>query len=299
MSKIRALVIVAIVLLSAIGLFIILGGGAGTNNVSQKGSDTLLELMQNCAERFTNENPEIGIQITGGGTGTGFAALISGQIDVAQASREIKQSELDQALSVGVDPLMFRVAIDGIAIIVNGDNPLSGLTVEELRGIYNGTYTNWDQIGGPNLRIVAYGRQSTSGTYGYFQNEILQNEDYRLDMQQISGNAAIVDAVRLDNGGIGYVGIGYVGSSSDIKMVPLASEEGGQYYSPLDPDAVYSGDYILARFLFLYTNDIPSGSVHQWISWILSPNGQAVVEELGFYPLGSEVLEEELVKLEG
>ena len=299
MSKVRALVIVAIMLLSAIGFFVILDGDAGSNSVSQKGSDTLLELMQNCAERFTNENPEIGIQITGGGTGTGIAALIAGLVDVAQASREIKQSELDQALSVGVDPLMFRVAIDGIAVIVNAGNPSSGLTVEELRGIYNGTYTNWDQLGGPYLRIVAYGRQSTSGTYGYFQDEILQNEDYRLDMQQISGNAAIVDAVRLDNGGIGYVGIGYVGSSSEIKMVGLASEDGGPYYSPLDPDAVYSGDYILSRFLFLYTNGIPSGPVHQWISWILSSNGQAVVEELGFYPLGSEVLEAELGKLEG
>ncbi|NYT11482.1 MAG: phosphate ABC transporter substrate-binding protein [Methanomassiliicoccales archaeon] len=299
MSKIRTLMIVLIILFSAIGFFIILVGGAGTNSVSQKGSDTLLELMQNSAERFTNENPDIGIQITGGGTGTGIAALISGQVDVAQASREIKQSELDQAFSVGVDPLMFRVAIDGIAIIVNGNNPFAGLTVEELKGIYNGTYTNWDQLGGPNLRIVAYGRQSTSGTYGYFQDEILQNEDYRLDMQQISGNAAIVDAVRLDSGGIGYVGIGYVGSSSDIKMIGLASEEGGPYYSPLDPDAVYSGDYVLSRFLFLYTDGIPSGSVYQWISWILSPEGQAVVEELGFYPLGQEVLEEELAKLEG
>jgi phosphate transport system substrate-binding protein len=291
--------IVAIILFSAIGFFIILGGGAGTNSVSQKGSDTLLELMQNSAERFTNENPGIGIQITGGGTGTGIAALISGQVYVAQASREIKQSELDQASSVGVDPLMFRVAIDGIAVIVNGNNPLYGLTVEELKGIYNGTYANWDQLGGPNLRIVAYGRQSTSGTYGYFQDEILQNEDYRLDMQQISGNAAIVDAVRLDSGGIGYVGIGYVGSSSEIKMVGLASGERGPYYSPLDPDAVYSGDYVLSRFLFLYTDGIPSGSVYQWISWILSPKGQAVVEELGFYPLGPEVLEEELAKLEG
>jgi phosphate transport system substrate-binding protein len=171
--------------------------------------------------------------------------------------------------------------------------------VEELRGIYNGTYTNWNQLEGPDLRIVAYGRQSTSGTYGYFQKEILQNEDYRLDMQQISGNAAIVDAVRLDSGGIGYVGIGYVGSSPDIKLVGLASEEGGQYYSPLDPEAVYSGDYVLARFLFLYTDGPPSGSTHQWISWILSPSGQAVVEDLGFYPLGPKVIEEELEKLEG
>lgn len=298
MGWLRTALTIALVIVLAIGFFSILGDGAENEHVSQNGSDTLLELMVNCAERFTKENPGTGIMISGGGTGAGIASLLAGQVDVAQASREMKKSEWDQASEIGVHPVMFRVAIDGIAVIVNEGNPLFGFTVEELRGIYNGTFTNWNQLGGPDLKVVAYGRQSTSGTYGYFQKEILDNEDYRLDMQQIAGNAAIVDAVRLDEGGIGYVGIGYVSTLTSIKILGLAEEEGGKYLYPLDAEAVYSGEYVLARYLFLYTDGTPEGSVHRWISWILSPNGQGVVEELGFYPIGPGVLEEELAKLE-
>jgi phosphate transport system substrate-binding protein len=294
-SKILAVVaVVIIVIIAAVGAVLLMGGeDGGEETITQKGSDTLLELMQNCAERFHENHTDTAVEVTGGGSGTGIAALIAGEVDVAQASRGMKQSEKDQL----PDWVEFKVAIDGIAIIVHEDNSISELTVEQLGGIYNGTYTNWNQVGGADMNIVAYGRQSTSGTYAFFQEQILNEEDYRADMQQMAGNAAIVDSVKLDEAGIGYVGIGYAQSATGIEIVELAEEAGGTYYSPLDADAVYSGDYVLARYLFLYTDGAPTDIQLIWISWILSPEGQAIVGETGFYPLSSVVIAEEVAKL--
>jgi len=271
--------------------------GTPSGTLDQKGSDTLLELMQNCAEDFHATYAAMNIQVTGGGSGTGIAALISGEVNIAQASRQMKSSEYDQAVAAGLDPVEWRVAIDGIAVIVHEDNPVTELTVDQLRGIYNGTITNWNQVGGDDLAITAYGRQSTSGTYAFFQETILDDEDYRADMQQMAGNAAIVDGVKLDDSGIGYVGIGYAVSATGIEIVELAEEAGGTYYSPLDSDAVYGGDYVLARFLYLYTDGTPEDVGFYWISWILSADGQSIVEEVGFYPLGGAVIAEELAQL--
>jgi len=293
-SRILAAVTVAIIVLAVAGAFLMMGGDndGNTITVTQKGSDTLLELMQNCAERFHEDHPDIVVEVTGGGSGTGIAALIAGEVDVAQASRQMKPSEWEQL----PDAVEFRVAIDGIAIIVNENNPLMQLTMEQLRGIYNGTYTNWNQLGGPDMDIVAYGRQSTSGTYAFFQEEVLHDEDYRMDMQQMAGNSAIVDAVKLDGGGIGYVGIGYAQAGTGIKILNLSKGD-GPAYSPLDADAVYAGNYPLARYLYLYTDGTPTGATATWIGWILSDEGQAIVSEIGFYPLSESVIAEEVAKL--
>ena len=294
---IAIIAVVIIVIVAALGAALLMGDGNGGEDgdetITQKGSDTLLELMQNCAERFHENYTDTAVEVTGGGSGTGIAALIAGEVDVAQASRGMKQSEKDEL----PDWVEFKVAIDGIAIIVHEDNSLSELTVEQLRGIYNGTYTNWNQVGGEDIDIVAYGRQSTSGTYAFFQEEILNEEDYRADMQQMAGNAAIVDSVKLDEAGIGYVGIGYAQSATGIEIVELAEEAGGTYYSPLDSEVVYGGDYVLARYLFLYTDGAPTDIQLIWISWVLSPEGQAIVGETGFYPLSSVVIAEEVAKL--
>ena len=302
MSNTKTIAVVAVVvvmIIAAIGAVLLLQGGGGEEKttISQKGSDTLLELMQNCAERFNENETSITVEVTGGGSGTGITALIAGEVDIAQASRQMKASEYEQAEAAGLNPIEWRVAIDGIAVIVHQNNPVTELTVEQLRGIYNGTYTNWNQVGGPDLTITAYGRQSTSGTYAYFQEEILDNEDYRADMQQMAGNSAIVDGVKLDEGGIGYVGIGYALGATGIEIVDLAEEEGGPYYSPTDSNAVYGGDYVLARYLYLYTNGTPEDVEFYWLSWILSADGQSIVSDVGFYPLDSTVLAEELTKL--
>ncbi|MBC7108876.1 MAG: PstS family phosphate ABC transporter substrate-binding protein [Methanomassiliicoccales archaeon] len=288
--------IILVVIVVGLVAALVMNGGEKPVTIKQKGSDTMLELCQVWAERFHKDHESISVIVSGGGSGTGITALISKNIDVAQASRQIKQSEIDQAIAAGVTPVEFRVAIDGIAIIVHQSNPITELTLDQLRGIFNGTYTNWKQLGGPDRVIVTYGRQSTSGTYVFFQEHVLKNEDYRTDMQQLTGNSAIVSAVSSDLGGIGYVGIGYAEKASGIKVLELKNDESSQGYSPLDKSAVLSGDYILARYLYLYTNGAPIGPVKEYISWILT-DGQPIAEEIGFYALPAEVVAEELSKL--
>ncbi|HQN75648.1 MAG TPA: phosphate ABC transporter substrate-binding protein [Methanomassiliicoccales archaeon] len=265
--------------------------------LSQKGSDTMLELCQIFSEDFHEEFPWITVEITGGGSGTGISALINKQVDLAQASRSIKASEITAANANGVYPVEFRVAIDGIAVITSDGNGVTELTKEQLKGIYNGTYTNWNQVGGADLGITLYGRQSSSGTYVYFQEEVLGNENYSMDMNMLTGNSAIVAAVQGDAGGIGYVGIGYA-NTSGIKVLSLMENEGDEAFNPLDEEAVLSGDYLLSRYLYVYTDSTPTDQVSRWLSWVLSAEGgQSVVAEIGFYPLPQAVVEQELAKL--
>jgi len=237
------------------------------------------------------------VEITGGGSGTGISALINGQVDLAQASRAIKASEITAAQANGVEPMQFRVAIDGIAVITHESNGVSVLTEEQLKGIYNGSITNWNQVGGADEDITLYGRQSSSGTYVYFQEEVLGNENYSVEMNMLTGNSAIVSAVQGDQGGIGYVGIGYA-NTSGINVVELKESDSDPAYSPLDEDAVLSGDYILSRYLYIYTDGTPTDQVSRWLGWVLSADGgQSVVTEIGFYALPQAVIEEEMAKL--
>jgi phosphate transport system substrate-binding protein len=209
----------------------------------------------------------------------------------------MKASEIASANANGVYPVEFRVAIDGIAVITNDHNGVTELTKEQLKGIYNGTYTNWNQVGGADLDITLYGRQSTSGTYVYFQEEVLGNQNYSMDMNMLTGNSAIVSAVQGDEGGIGYVGIGYA-NTSGIKVLDLRETASDPAYNPLDEDAVLSGDYLLSRYLYVYTDGTPTDQVSRWLSWVLSAEGgQSVVTEIGFYPLPQAVIEQEMAKL--
>ncbi len=265
--------------------------------LNQKGSDTLLELCQLWSEDFHDEYPWISVEIAGGGSSTGITALINGQVDMAQASRQIKASEIASAQSNGVNPVEFRVAIDGIAIITHDDNPVQTLTVQQLRGIYNGTITNWNQVGGDNQAITLYGRQSTSGTYEFFWEHVLKKENYSSSMNMLTGNSAIVAAVAGDQGGIGYVGIGYA-DASGINVLDLKKNDTATAYSPLDADAVQSGQYDLSRYLYIYTDGTPTDQISRWLAWILDADlGQQVAIEVGFYPLSEAVIAEELAKL--
>ncbi|QLH75616.1 MAG: PstS family phosphate ABC transporter substrate-binding protein [Methanomassiliicoccales archaeon] len=200
------------------------GSAAGADNaITQMGSDTMHELCQLWASHFANETG-ISVTITGGGSGLGIAQFIQGNVDVAQASRPMKQSEKDTAIANGINPVEFKVAIDGIAVIVNADNKVESLTMEQLRGIYNGTYTNWNQVGGDNAPIVLYGRNSASGTYDYFKEVALLKGEYSSSMQQFSGNSQIVVQVEDNKGGIGYVGIGYAkeAAAADLPVEEMA-----------------------------------------------------------------------------
>jgi phosphate transport system substrate-binding protein len=205
---------------------------------------------------------------------------------------------LSQATAAGLNPVEFKVAVDGIAIITHQSNTVTNLTIAQLRGIYNGTITNWNQVGGPDRSIDLYGRQSTSGTYAYFQEHVLLNGAYAASMNQMTGNAAIVQAVKINDGGIGYVGIGYVASASGIDILDIKKDAASPAYSPLDKEAVLSGQYNIARYLFLYTADAPEGATWQWLNWILdSAKGQRVAEEIGFYALPADVLDAQRAKL--
>ena len=292
--------VVAIIIVAAVGVFLFQGDDDGDGEggvIVQKGSDTLLELCQIWAEEYMAENSAVEVEVSGGGSSTGITALINGQVDVAQASRQIKSSEIESAQASGFTPVEFKVAIDGIAIIVHTSNDVGVLTVEQLRGIYNGTITNWNQVGGANEDITLYGRQSTSGTYEFFWEHVLQKENYSQDMNMLSGNSAIVAGVQGDEGGIGYVGIGYA-SASGINVLDLKKNSTSEAYSPLDADAVQSGQYDLSRYLYIYTDGTPTDQVSRWLSWILDADlGQQVAVDVGFYPLSAEVIAEERAKL--
>jgi phosphate transport system substrate-binding protein len=287
--------VVAIVVVAAIAA-VSFSGGTKAITINQKGSDTMLELCQNWAEDFHDENPSNNVVISGGGSGPGIQALITKDTDIADASRQMTQAEKDQATAAGVNPIEFRVAIDGIAMIVHEGNPIKTLTMDQLRGIFNGTYTNWNQLGGADKTVITYGRQSTSGTYAYFQEVVLQKKDYRTDMVQQTGNSAIVNAVAGDTGGIGYVGIGYAKENTGISVVELKKNATAPAYSPLNETAVLSFKYSLSRYLFVYTNGAPTGAVKTYITWILD-KGQTVAQQVGYYPLPQDILTQERAKL--
>lgn len=286
--------VVAVVLVAAVGALALLGGGDNKprTTIDQMGSDTLLDLMTNMAEGFNDAQDSAAVQVTGGGSGVGINALIEGTIDVAQASREMKASEMENAQNRGVEPVEFSVAIDGIAIIVNGNNGVTELTMEQLQGIYNGTYTNWEQVGGADMAITSYGRQSTSGTYEFFKEAVMDGEDFSTGVSQETGNSAIATKVMQTAGGIGYVGIGYATQAQGAKIVPLKADGASEAFLPTDQEAVYSGDYELSRHLYLYTDGTPTGAVLEWLKYVLSEEGQAIVEDTGFYKLDPATLAE-------
>ena len=177
--------------------------------LSIKGSDTLVQLVSNLVEAFAKENPGVRISVTGGGSGTGIAALLNGQIPIANSSRSIKEEELAQAKEGGLYIQEFIVAREGLSVIVSPQNPVSEVTMEQLGKIYRAEITNWKEIGGKDQAIVLYGRQTGSGTYVFFKEKVVKG-DYALTMKNMEGNQAIVDAIKADRQGIGYVGIGYV-----------------------------------------------------------------------------------------
>lgn len=254
----------------------------------------MLVLAQRWAEEYMKAHPNVQIAISGGGSGTGIAALINGQIDIADASREMSQKELDDGRAKGITSVEWKVALDGISAIVHPSNPVRELTIEQLGLIYKGDLTNWKQLGGPDLPIITYGRQSNSGTYVYWKEHVLGNKDYRADMQSLNGNADIVDAVSKDKAAIGYVGIAYAESRrSEAKILAVKKDASSPAVMP-SQSTILDGSYPISRYLYLYTDGPPSGEVKQYVKWIIGPQGQAVVSEVEYIPLPGFVAEEQL-----
>jgi phosphate transport system substrate-binding protein len=256
-----------------------------------KGSDTLVNLVQIMAEEYMAKNPGTAIAVLGGGSGTGITGLINKTCDIADHSREWKQKEIDQAWEKGVSPRFFIVAVDGVSIVVNANNPLDKMTMADVGALYRGDIKNWKAVGGPDKAVSLYGRQSNSGTYVFMQEHVLGNKNYSTDMKEMNGNAQIIESVLQDEGGIGYVGVGYLFDETGkvrkgLKVLNISKAPGGQAYSPLDKAAVDSGDYPVSRPLFQATNGKPSADIAAFIAWETGPEGQKIVEREGFFSIG-------------
>jgi phosphate transport system substrate-binding protein len=252
-----------------------------SGNIIVKGSDTLLIVAQQWAEEYMNQHSGVTISVAGGGSGVGLAALIDGTTDIADASREIKASEVASAKANGVNPVEWVVGLDGISIVAHPNNPLMELTLEQLEKIYNGTYTNWSEVGGNDATIITYGRQSTSGTYDFFREHVLHNTNYRADNRELAGNAEIVQSVQSDVNGIGYVGVAYTKQGVNVKVLKIKTSTTAPAYEPT-VDNVASGAYPIARKLYIYTDGMPTGTLDDYISFLLGPQGQELLEEVGY-----------------
>jgi phosphate transport system substrate-binding protein len=249
--------------------------------VSVKGSDTMVILAQRWAEDYMKKNPSQKVQVTGGGSGTGLAALVNGTTDVADASRSIKPDEIAKIRErFNTVPVETVVARDGVAIYVNEANPLLSLTQEQIKAIYLGDLTNWKDVGGPDARIVLYSRENSSGTYVFFKEHVLANADFAAEAQTLPGTAAVVNAVAKERFGIGYGGAAYAKGVKELKVVG----KDGQGYLP-NAENVKSGKYPLSRPLFMYTRAAPAGDVKKFIDFCLSPDGQGIVPKVGYYPI--------------
>ena len=277
------------IVLGLVSLFVVClcgcGGGdrsAASKTITIKGSDTMVILGQRWAETYMKENPDKSVQVTGGGSGTGIAALINGGTDICEASRTMKDKEKEMVRSRhGKDVKEIPVALDGIAIYVPLSSPIQSLTKAQLKSIYTRAITNWQEFGGKDQEIVPYSRENNSGTYVFFKEHVLDNEDFGRDIQTLPGTAAIVNAVSKDAASLGYGGIAY---ASGIRAIAIRADENSEAVSP-SLETVESGKYPLSRQLFFYTVGEPTGEVKAFIDWVLSPEGQEICEAVGYYPL--------------
>ncbi len=251
--------------------------------IQVKGSDTLINLVQRLSEEFMEQNRNAMIAVTGGGSGTGIAALINKKCDIANASRVMKDKEMKMAKDNGVNVKRVIIARDGLSVIVHGNNPVEKLTINQLGRIFRGKVTNWNEVGGRDQKISLYGRQSSSGTFVFFRELVLKGE-YSQKMRRMNGNSQIVEAVKNDKTGIGYVGVGYVKNVKGITVLMVAENPDSDYTSPLNSEDVKTGKYPISRPLNQYLNGEPKGAVKRFIKFELSEKGPKIVEQEGFFP---------------
>jgi len=267
-------------------------------NISIKGSDTEVNVALALAETFMEKEPNVSIAVTGGGSGTGIAALVSGKTHIANASRPMKPEEVQMARTRGINPLALIFGIDALAVIVHQNNALDTLTIHDLGRIFTGEKKSWAALGGPDKEISLYGRQSNSGTFLYFREEIL-GADYATSLKQMNGTAQIVEAIGTDPAGIGYVGIGYLSEKkgqlpSNIKVLKISEKAGSPAFSPLVSASILSGQYPIVRPLYQYVNGAPNGRLLEFLLYSIGAEGQKIVNENGYYPISQEQFSENL-----
>ncbi|MCX7723241.1 MAG: phosphate ABC transporter substrate-binding protein [Verrucomicrobiae bacterium] len=273
--------------LVALGAALAVQAHAGT--ITMKGSDTMVILAQKWAEVYMAKNPQTRIQVTGGGSGTGFAALQNKSTDLCNASRKIRAREIEACIKAfGKRPTEYKVALDGLSVYVNAENPVRELTLEQLEGIFTGKIKNWKEVGGPDAPIVVYSRENSSGTYEFFKEHVLKGKDFVASAQTMPGTAAVLQAVAKDKNGIGYGGAAY---GAGAKHLAIKKDESSPAVEPSE-ETVVNGTYPIWRYLYIYVNpDVDKGEVAAFLKWILSDEGQAIVKDIGYYPLPKHLRE--------
>jgi phosphate transport system substrate-binding protein len=264
-------------------------GAGSARAIQNKGSDTLVNVALAWAESYRLVKPDISIAVTGGGSGTGIAALINGTVDIANASRAMNESEYEQARANGIEPVEYVVAIDALAIIVHLDNPVDQLTIGQLSDMYTGKITNWSEVGGNDADVVLLSRETNSGTHVYFLEEVVrrgeaEGEDiFAPQTILMPSSVGITSEVRRNPNAVGYDGLGYVDPEHE-KIIAIARDGDSPFVHPSIETAL-AGTYPLSRNLFMYTAGEPEGAIADYLAWILSAAGQEIVTELGFVPV--------------
>lgn len=285
-------VLLALVALVGCGKPSTQGGTAGSKSagmIQVKGSDTMVNLGQAWAEAYMKAHSGSNVAVTGGGSGTGIAAMIQGTTDIAEASRAMKDEEIAEAKKRGIDPVQHEVALDALSVIVNPSNPVSKITIDQLSDIFTGKITNWKQLGGPDEKIVLLSRDKNSGSHVFFLEHVVRRgndkgpEEYAKSALMLPSSEAIADQVATDKGTIGYVGLGYVDPKKH-KALTVAKTAAGPFVAPSINTAI-DHTYPISRPLYWYTNGEPKDGIKSLLEFVLSPDGQKIVDKLGFAPI--------------
>lgn len=267
----------------AVAAIFVAGTLHAENNITVKGSDTMVILGQKWAEVYMKKNPGTSVQVTGGGSGTGIAALLNGTTDICDASRPMKTSEVsDFAKKFKTRPREYKMCMDGLSVYMNESNPVKKLSLPQLDKIFTAKITNWKEVGGPDMPISLYGRENSSGTYEFFKEHVLQKKDFAATTKTMPGTAAIIEAVAKDKTAIGYGGVAY---GKGVKFALISKTDDSEGVEPTEANVV-SMAYPISRYLFNYVSpSSDAGEVAKYIKWCLSNEGQAVVKEVGYFPL--------------
>jgi phosphate transport system substrate-binding protein len=261
----------------------------GSSSITVKGSDTLVVQAHEWAKAYMGKNPDVKIQVTGGGSGTGFAALQNQTTDLCNASRKIRAAEIAECIkSFGKRPTEYKVCLDGLSVYVASDNPVKELTLEQLMLIFTGKVRNWKQVGGADQAITIYSRENSSGTYEFFKENVLMGRDFAASAQTMPGTAALLQAVAKDKGAIGYGGAAY---GAGAKHLAIRKNDSSPAIEPTE-ESVVKGTYPIWRYLYVYVNPaLDKGDIAKYISWIRSDDGQKLVKEVGYFPLPAHLRE--------
>lgn len=266
-----------------------LAGSAQAGNITVKGSDTLVVLAQKWAETYMGKNADTKIQVTGGGTGTGFAALQNKSTDLCNASRKIKPAEQATCIKAfGKRPTEYKVCLDGLSVYVSADNPVKELSVAQIADIFTGKTKNWKQVGGADAPITIYSRENSSGTYEFFKEHVLQGKDFASSAQPLSGTALVIQSVAKESKSIGYGGAAY---AAGVRALKVKKDDASPAIEPTEENVI-KGIYPIWRYLYVYVNPaLDKGDIAKYLAWIRGDEGQKVVKDVGYFPLPKNLRE--------